>query len=38
MKFPLKSRECSETEQFTLLLEQAPNQLPSGGIIRAPPL
>lgn len=38
MKFPLKHRECSEMEQFTLLLEQATNQLPSAGIIRAPPV
>lgn len=38
MKFPLKSRERSEMEQFTLLLEQATNQLPSAGIIRAPPV
>lgn len=38
MKFQLKSEECSEMKQFTLLLRQATNQLPSAGIIRAPPV
>lgn len=38
MKFPLKSEECSEMNWFTLLPEQATNQLPSAGIIRAPPV
>lgn len=34
MKFPLKSKECSEIKQFPLLLEQATNKLPSAGIIK----
>lgn len=38
MKFPLKSEESSEMKPFTLLPEQATNQLPSAGIIRAPPV